>query len=166
MTRPLEGRVALVTGASRGIGRGIALQLARDGADCAITYRRNETAATEAVAAVEALGRRAHAEQLDLAEPEQVGPVFERIVAVLGRVDILIANAAATAFRPVLEQKPHNVRRTFAISVDSFVAMAQAAVPLTKGRGGLATASSARLRQRRRGWSAGSRSRWGRSGSR
>jgi enoyl-[acyl-carrier protein] reductase III len=51
-------------------------------------------------------------------------------------VDILIANAPATAFRPVLEQKPHNVRRTFAISVDSFVAMAQAAVPLMKGRGG------------------------------
>ena len=100
MTRPLEGRVALVTGASRGIGRGIALRLAREGADCAITYRRNETAAAEAVAAVEALGRRAHAEQLDLAEPEQVGPVFERIVAVLGRVDILIANAAATASEP------------------------------------------------------------------
>ena len=47
-----------------------------------------------------------------------------------------MANAAATAFRPVLEQKPHNVRRTFAISVDAFVAMTQAAVPLMKGRPG------------------------------
>src|SRR4029434_561213 len=125
VTRPLGGGVALCTGASRGIGRGIALRLAREGADCAITYRRNETAAAETVAAVEALGRRAHAERLERAEPQQVGPVFERIVAVLGRVDILIANAAATAFRPVLEQKPHNVRRTFAISVDSFVAVVQ-----------------------------------------
>ena len=136
VTPPLEGRVALVTGASRGIGRGVALWLARDGADCAITYRRNEAAAAETVAAVEALGRRAHAERLDLAEPEQVGPVFDRIVAVFGRVDILVANAAATAFRPVLEQKAHNVRRTFAISVDSFVAMAQAVIPLMKGRAG------------------------------
>ena len=136
MTRPLEGRVAVVTGGSRGIGRGIALRLAREGADCVITYRRNEAAAAEAVAALTVLGRRAHAERLDLAEPEQVGPAFERIAAAFGRVDVLVANAAATAFRPVLEQKPHNVRRTFAISVDAFVAMAQAAVPLMQGRAG------------------------------
>jgi enoyl-[acyl-carrier protein] reductase III len=136
MIRPLEGRVAVVTGASRGIGRGIALRLARDGADCVITYRRNEAAAAEAAAAVTALGRRAHAERLDLAEPDQVGPAFERIAAAFGRLDILVASAAATAFRPLLEQKPHNVRRTFSISVDSFVAMAQAAVPLMSGGAG------------------------------
>ena len=132
----LDGRVAVVTGGSRGIGRGIALRLARDGADCVITYRRNEAAAADAVAAVIALGRRAHAERLDLGEPEQVGPVFERIASVFGHVDVLVANAAAAAFRPMLEQKPHNVRRTFAISVDSFVAMVQAAVPLMQGRSG------------------------------
>ncbi|HKW93642.1 MAG TPA: SDR family oxidoreductase [Methylomirabilota bacterium] len=132
----LAGRVAVVTGGSRGIGRGIALRLARDGADCVITYRRNEEAAVEAVRAVEALGRRAIAERLELSEPEQVGPLFERVAAAFGRVDVLVANAAATAFRPLLEQKPHNVRRTFAISVDAFLAMAQAAVPLMKGRPG------------------------------
>jgi enoyl-[acyl-carrier protein] reductase III len=136
VTRPLEGRVAVVTGGSRGIGRGIALRLADDGADCVITYRRNGAAAAEVVAALEALGRRARAERLDLGEPEQVGPAFERIGAAFGRVDVLVANAAATAFRPVLEQKLHNVRRTFAISVDAFVAMAQAVVPLMKGRPG------------------------------
>ena len=136
MTGPLAGRVAVVTGGSRGIGRGIALRLARDGADCVITYRRNETAAADAVGALEALGHRAHAERLDLAEPEQVGPAFERIAAAFGRVDVLVASAAAAAFRPVLAQKPHNVRRTFAISVDSLVAMAQAAVPLMAGRPG------------------------------
>jgi enoyl-[acyl-carrier protein] reductase III len=132
----LTGRVAVVTGGSRGIGRGIALRLARDGADCVITYRRNEEAASETVRAVEALGRRARAERLELSQPEQVGPLFERVAAAFGRVDVLVANAAATAFRPLLEQKPHNVRRTFAISVDAFVAMAQAAVPLMKGRPG------------------------------
>ena len=136
MTPPLQGRVAVVTGGSRGIGRGIALRLARDGADCAITYRRNEAAAADAVSAIAALGRRAHAERLDLAESDQVGPAFERIAAAFGRVDILVANAAATAFRPLLDQKPHNVRRTFAISVDSLVAMAQATVPLMQGRAG------------------------------
>ena len=132
----LAGRVAVVTGGSRGIGRAITLRLARDGADCVITYRRNENAAAETVRAVEALGRRAAAERLELSEPEQVGPLFERVAAAFGRVDVLVANAAATAFRPLLEQKPHNVRRTFAISVDAFVAMAQAAVPLMRGRVG------------------------------
>jgi enoyl-[acyl-carrier protein] reductase III len=134
--RPLAGRVAVVTGGSRGIGRGIALGLARDGADCVITYRKNDAAAAETVSALEALGGRARAERLDLAEPSLVGPVFERIASAFGRVDVLVANAAATAFRPVLEQKLHNVRRTFAVSVDSLVAMVQAAVPLMKGRPG------------------------------
>jgi enoyl-[acyl-carrier protein] reductase III len=134
--RPLEGRVAVVTGGSRGIGRGIALRLARDGADCVITFRKNGAAAAGMVSALEAFGGRARAEQLDLAEPSLVGPVFERIAAAFGRVDVLVANAAATAFRPALEQKLHNVRRTFAISVDSLVAMVQAAVPLMKGRPG------------------------------
>src|SRR6185295_16198708 len=120
----------------RGIGRGIALRLARDGAHCAITYRQDARAALRAVSELEALGVRAVAERLELAEPEQVGPVFDRIGGALGRVDIVVANAAATAFRPVLEQKPHNVRRTFAITVDAFVAMTQAVVPLMAGRSG------------------------------
>ena len=126
---PLAGRVAVVTGGSRGIGRGIALRLAADGADCAITYRREEARAREVVAALEARGRRALAVPVDLGMPEQVGPAVERIADALGRVDILVANAAATAFRPLLEQRPHNVERTFAISVDSFVAAVQASVP-------------------------------------
>ena len=136
MSDPLAGRVAVVTGGSRGIGRGIALHFAQAGADCAITYRRNAEAARETVAALEAHGRRAMALPLELAEPEQVGPAFDRIAAAFGRVDVLVANAAAAAFRPVLEQKPHNVRRTFAITVDAFVAMTQAAVPLMAGRPG------------------------------
>jgi enoyl-[acyl-carrier protein] reductase III len=128
--------VAVITGGSRGIGRGIALRLARDGAACVITYRQDAAAAAETVAALEACGVRALAERLELAEPEQVGPVFARIGAAFGRVDVLVANAAAAAFRPVLEQKPHNVRRTFAISLDAFVAMTQSAVPLMAGRPG------------------------------
>ena len=73
MSGPLAGRVAVVTGGSRGIGRGIALHLAREGADCVITYRRNDAAAAETVAALEATGWRAHAERHELAELEQVG---------------------------------------------------------------------------------------------
>jgi NADP-dependent 3-hydroxy acid dehydrogenase YdfG len=83
----LNGRVAVVTGASRGLGRAIALRLAREGADCAITYRRNEHLAREVAGEVEGAGRRALALPLELGEPDEVGPVFERIASAWGRVD-------------------------------------------------------------------------------
>lgn len=138
----LSGRVALVTGASRGLGRAIALDLARRGADCVLTYRRNRALARQAAAEIERLGRRVLALPLDLGEPAAVVPVFEEVGAAFGRLDILVANAAATAFRPTLDQKEHNVRRTLAISVEAFVAAVQAAVPLMEGRPGRMVAVS------------------------
>jgi enoyl-[acyl-carrier protein] reductase III len=124
-----------VTGGSRGIGRAVAIRLARDGADCAITYRRNADAAREVVAEVEARGARAMAIPLELGDPAQVAPAFARIGDAFGRIDILVASAAATAFRPLLEQREHNVRLTLAISVESFIAAVQASAPLMPGRG-------------------------------
>ena len=141
-TRPLDGRVAVITGGARGIGRGIALRLARDGAHCVITYRRS---AALAAAVVEEIGRegvKGLALPLELAQPSHVPPVFERIEKAFSRVDILVANAAATAFRLLADQKEHNVRRTFAISVDSFIACVQAAVPMMRGRAGRIVAIS------------------------
>ncbi len=140
--RPLAGRVAVVTGGSRGIGRGIALRLARDGAHCVITYRRQADAAHEVVEAVERLGVKGLARPLELAEPAAAASFMDRIGEAFGRLDILVASAAATAFRPMLEQKPHNVRLTFAITVESFIALVQAAVPLMRGRPGRVVAIS------------------------
>ena len=122
-------RVALVTGGTRGFGRGIAFRLAADGMDCAITYRTRADLAREVVAQVEALGRRSLAVPLALEEPAQVPGAVAKIVETFGSVDVLVANAAATAFRPMLEQKPHNVEKTLAISVQSFVAAVQEAAP-------------------------------------
>jgi enoyl-[acyl-carrier protein] reductase III len=127
--RPLDGRVAVVTGGSRGMGRAIALRLARAGADCAVTYRRQAALAAAVVAEVERQGRRGLAVELELGEPAGVAPAFAGIARDLGRIDVLVASAAATAFRPLMEQKPHNLSRTFAISVDAFVAAVQAAAP-------------------------------------
>ena len=141
-TRPLDGRVAVITGGARGIGRAIAVRLAREGAHCAITYRRS---ADRAAAVVEEVGRegvKSLALRLELEEPGQVAFAFEQISDAFGRVDILVANAAATSFRPLADQKEHNVRRTFAISVDSFTASVQAALPLMRGRAGRIVAIS------------------------
>lgn len=135
------GRVALVTGGSRGIGRGIALRLARDGADCAITYRTQAELAREVTGEIEALGRRALAVSLALDEPAQVPDALTKVAATFGRLDVFVANAAATAFRPMLEQKPHNVRKTFAISVESFIAAVQAAAPLMTDGGRIVVVS-------------------------
>jgi enoyl-[acyl-carrier protein] reductase III len=136
-TPPLAGRVALVTGGSRGIGRGIALRLAADGADCGITYRTQAERADEVTAEIAGVGRRA----LALDEPARVPDAIAKVIATLGRLDVLVASAAATAFRPLLEQKPHNVTRTFAISVDSFVAAVQGAVPFMKDGGRIVVVS-------------------------
>lgn len=132
----LTGRVAVVTGGSRGMGREIALALARAGAECAVTYRANAGAAHDAVDEIKRLGRRGLAVPLDLRDPDAVPPVIARIGATFGRLDVLVASAAATAFRPLLEQKPHNVEQTMAITVRSFVAAVQAAVPLMGGGAG------------------------------
>jgi 3-oxoacyl-[acyl-carrier protein] reductase len=89
----LDGRNALVTGASRGIGRGIAVELAREGANVVVNYRRDEAAAAETVATIEALGRRAVALQADVAEWEQVSGLAEKAISALGHLDIVVANS-------------------------------------------------------------------------
>ena len=147
----LTGRVAVVTGGSRGMGRALALALARAGADCAITYRANAAAAHDAVDEIKRLGRGGLAVPLDLRDPEAVPQTIERIGAVFGRLDVLVANAAATAFRPMVEQKPHNVEQTLAITVRSFIAAVQAAVPLMRGGGRIVAISGIDSHQAMRG---------------
>ncbi|HOU13186.1 MAG TPA: 3-oxoacyl-[acyl-carrier-protein] reductase [Anaerolineae bacterium] len=89
----LEGKAALVTGGSRGIGRAIALELARQGADIAINYARNAEAAAQVVAEIEALGRRAVALLADVGDFDQAAALVDAAVGALGRLDILVNNA-------------------------------------------------------------------------
>jgi NAD(P)-dependent dehydrogenase (short-subunit alcohol dehydrogenase family) len=89
----LQGRLALVTGAGRGIGRAIALGLAEDGADVAVNYRRDEAAARETVAAVTALGRRAAAFRAAVDNPAEVEAMAAAVQRELGPVDLLVHNA-------------------------------------------------------------------------
>jgi NAD(P)-dependent dehydrogenase (short-subunit alcohol dehydrogenase family) len=89
----LDGRVALVTGGSRGIGKGIALGLAADGADVAINYRRDEEAARETVGEIEALGRKAAAYQASIDDIDADQRMVDEMLSTFGRVDILVNNA-------------------------------------------------------------------------
>ncbi|MBI1815588.1 MAG: SDR family oxidoreductase [Deltaproteobacteria bacterium] len=93
----LDGKIALVTGSSRGIGRGIALEFAREGADVAVNYRRDEAAAKETVRAIEALGRKAIAIHADVAEWPQVQAMVERALGHFGRLDIVVANSGVAS---------------------------------------------------------------------
>jgi NAD(P)-dependent dehydrogenase (short-subunit alcohol dehydrogenase family) len=89
----LEGRTALVTGASRGIGRAIALRLASDGADVAVNYANSAEAAAEVVGEIEALGRRAVAYQADVADRAACEAMAAAVIADFGQIDILVNNA-------------------------------------------------------------------------
>jgi len=89
----LDGKVALVTGSDRGIGRGIAERFAASGADIFVTYHQNKTGAEETAACVEASGRRAAIAQVDVGVEEEVGRLFAQLDEAFGRIDILVNNA-------------------------------------------------------------------------
>jgi 3-oxoacyl-[acyl-carrier protein] reductase len=87
----------LITGGSRGIGRGIAIEFAREGADVAINYRRDEAAARDTVGEIERLGRRAIAVQADVAEWPQVERMVTEVLAALGTLDVVVANSGVAS---------------------------------------------------------------------
>src|SRR5438128_2526219 len=99
----LEGKTALVTGGSRGIGRAIALGLASEGADVAVTYFRNRQDAEQTAAAIRNQGRRTLLFRTNLADGKDIEKLFEEIQAAWGGLDIFVSNAVSATLRPVLE---------------------------------------------------------------
>ncbi|MFZ5493524.1 MAG: SDR family oxidoreductase [Pseudomonadota bacterium] len=132
--RPFEGRTALITGSSRGIGRATALLLARRGADVAVHYRRDEDAAQTVCEEARAAGVQAMAVRADLRDQDAVAAAVREVGAAFGRIDLLIANAASTAFKPLLELQPHHVGMTLDTSVQSLLTLVRTAVPWMQGR--------------------------------
>jgi len=131
----LEGRVALVTGGSRGIGRAIALALAEDGADVAVNYRRDEAAAKETVAAIEGLGRRARAYRASVEATDEARAMVEAILAELGPIDILVNNAGiASRGNTVAKTDPAELERVVRTHALAPHHLCQLVLPGMRGR--------------------------------
>ncbi len=113
----LEGKVALVTGASRGIGKASAIGLAQAGADVAVNYRTHAEEAEETAASVRALGRRAILLQGDVADRGRDQEMVETTVEKLGRLDVLVANAAHSVRKPFIELTEEDMASTLAVTL-------------------------------------------------
>ena len=100
-----DGRVAIVTGGGRGIGRAVALRLARDGANVAISYRSNDASAGDAAEEVRAIGAKCEVFKGDVASPEDVAALFEGVGEEFGRIDILVNNAGLTRDNLMMRMK-------------------------------------------------------------
>lgn len=111
-----EGEVALITGASRGIGRGCALALADQGADVVVNYRSHHDEAREVAALIEGMGRRALLWQADVAHRQAMEEMFAGAVAQFGRIDIAIANAGMSIREPFLNAKWENVLQVLEVA--------------------------------------------------
>jgi NAD(P)-dependent dehydrogenase (short-subunit alcohol dehydrogenase family) len=141
----LTGRTALVTGASRGIGRAIAERLAADGALVAVHYGSNETAAKETVAAIEGKGGQAFAVRADLAETAELDALFTGLRDGLGGrpLDILVNNAAFIDYTATIEgATPESFDRLFAVNVRAPLFVIQRALPLMPDGGRIVNVSS------------------------
>jgi len=133
----LEGKVALVTGGSRGIGRAVAETLAKAGAHVVITYRSNSAAAEETIAAIEAAGGKAEAVSFDVASAEVAEETVRGIAKRIGRLDILVNNAGIARDQLLLRVKEDEVTATFATNVAGAIWCAKAAIrPMMKAKSG------------------------------
>jgi 3-oxoacyl-[acyl-carrier protein] reductase len=134
MNRPLEGKVALVTGASRGIGRAIAERLSREGVAVAVNYATQADAAHALVVEIEASGGKAFAIQADVGRVPEVVGLFDETIEHFGKLDILVNNAGLMFTKPVSAVTEAEYDRIFAVNVKGvFFACQQAATRLAEG---------------------------------
>jgi len=132
----LEGKTAIVTGASRGLGRAIALAFAREGADVLVNYAAQEARAAEVAAAIERHGRRAILQRADVSDAAQVRAMVQAATAKFGRVDILVNNAGITMPKGLLETSEADWDRVLAINLKGVFLCCQAAAEAMIAQGG------------------------------
>lgn len=125
----LKSKTALITGSSRGIGRSVALKFASLGADIILHYRSNVEEALNVEKEIQKLGVKVWKYAADLSDLEQVNSFIEKIKTQHSKIDIFVSNAAATAFKPLSDIKPHHIQKTFNITISTFIMMVNALSP-------------------------------------
>jgi len=138
----LKGKVALITGGSRGIGRAITLKLAAEGADVIINYFRRRSTAEVTAQEARDKGVAAHIIKANVGEPEKIDSMFDEIEEKFGRLDILINNAASGVARSALDLDSRGWDWTMDINARAFLLCAQRAARLMKNGGKMVTISS------------------------
>ena len=133
----LSGKSAVVTGGSRGLGRAIALRLARQGADVAFSYRGNEVAADETASGIEEAGREALAVQADVTDPDAAEALVKAALEAFGKVDILVNNAGITRDDLIMRMSLDAWREVLETNLfGAFYTIKAATRPMLKARGG------------------------------
>src|ERR1700686_408406 len=135
MSKKLEGKIALITGGSRGIGAAIAKRLAADGANVAITYSKGADAAASVVKEIERTGGKAIAIQADAADAGAVKAAVEKAVATFGRLDVLVNNAGTAIPKTFETTTLEEMERVIDINVRGAMAATQAALKNMKNGG-------------------------------
>jgi enoyl-[acyl-carrier protein] reductase III len=138
----LKGKIAFVTGGSRGIGRAIALKLASEGADVIINYFRRTSTAESTAEEIRSKGVQACLIKGNVGEPERIDAMFEEIKSRFGRLDIFISNAASGVARPAMELDVKGWEWTMDINARALLLCAQRAVPLMTDGGQIVSISS------------------------
>ena len=145
----LSNKVALVTGASRGIGAAIAVRLAADGAKVAVNYARNRDAADQVVRTIRAAGGEAIWVHADLADPAQIQSLFDKTLQTFGRLDVLVNNAAVSERRMLQESDEEHYAKHFDLNVRGvLLATKEAAKHLTAPGGRIINITSGIVRAR------------------
>lgn len=133
----LTGKVAIVTGSSKGIGAGIAERLAADGASVVINYARSEGAAKALVEKIKAGGGQAIALQADISQPAEIKPLFDGTLQAFGRLDVLVNNAGIYEFGGLDSATPESIDRMFDLNVKGLILATQAAARVFPAEGGV-----------------------------
>ena len=132
----LQGKVALVTGASKGIGAAIAKELASQGAAVAVNYSGSKEAAEKVVADIKQAGGKAIVVQANVADPDSIGPLINTVVKAFGPIDILVNNAGIYEFGPLEAITPDHFHKQFNLNVLGLLLVTQAAVAQFNTKGG------------------------------
>ena len=138
----LQGKIALITGSSRGIGKAIALRFAENGISCVVNYVRHKKDALQTASLIEERGAECMVVKANVANDTDVVKMFEQIRERYGRLDLLVSNAASGVLKPVMELTPRHWHWAMDINARALLSLTQQAVPLMAAGGRIMAVSS------------------------